>query len=156
MPHFPPDVHAYAHPEKTRHLQMEVPQAPQSQLSTSPLTSSAEPEMWNHPSPPPFTALPASSNDQVLPNLPQEQLFQLLSPQQKSSFRTPYPNRPLRFQSQPSPNPFSNYRIPKEMQISFSSQLKTLASRFKIWVLAPMAVISNWPWTSHFSQILIF
>ena len=42
------------------------------------------------------------------------------------------------------------------MQIFFSSQLKTLAPRFKIWVLAPMAVMSNWPWTSHFSQILIF
>lgn len=73
MPHFPPDVHAYAHPEKTRHLQIEVTQASQSQLSTSPFYLISWTRSVESPqSSPSFTALPASSNDQVLPNLPQQ------------------------------------------------------------------------------------
>lgn len=160
MPNFPPDFHAYAHPEKTRHLQMEVTQAPQSQPSTSPFTPSTESEMWNNTTPPllslPSLLLAVTKSYQTYlgtalpPAEPTAEVF-LQDCRMRQS-----PNRSLRCQSQPSPHPFSNYRIFKEMQIFYSSQFKTFASRLKIWVLATMAVTSNWPWTSHFSQILIF
>lgn len=118
MPNYPLDFYVYAHPKKMRHLQMEVAQASQSQLvyhlTIQPVSRSRNVKSLH--SSPSFTALPASSSNQVLKIYLGNSSFHLLNTQQEVFLQrliiiqSPNRSNPLWFQSQSFPHPFSNYK----------------------------------------------